>query len=84
MWASGNLGLGEIGPPQTQFEYHSYCDFIWFYMILYGFHMILYGFHMIFGGVADFFGFTVFFQFSGFSGNSNVRPEIPTTTSVRF
>ena len=64
-----------------------------FHMIVYGFHMILYGFHMIYMVLYDFIWFlydfwgcdlnfrmTRFSEFERSTGNSNVRPEIPTTT----
>ena len=55
-------------------------DFIWFLYDLIWFHMILYCFHMIFGGGTSFFGCPIFLNFERSTGNSNVRPEIPTTT----
>ena len=49
-------------------------------MILYGVYLVLYGFYMIFGGGTSFFGCPVFWNFERSTRNSNVRPEIPTTT----
>ena len=59
-----------------------YMIFIWFYMILYDFHMILYGFHMILGCLPKFSDDPFFLNFERSTGNSNVRPEMPTTTEI--